>query len=456
MTKYNAIIIPAVIFYGFLFISPAFSNADTDSPTTADTGYSKSELGQPAAQGITVSPQGLTKEVTIQPEPVLKRIDINRIGSAPNYETFEGLRLAKYFTIAQRVEIFQEAKPIDAYIMDAKKIRWQNQNMPWNNPADFRSQIQPIFTRAYGTEVTMSDPKDKEGQIRYTHDYREIYHNQFPVYYSAYDHQVNTNYKHEEWDQNDILFMHAKRIPGIDWTETINFGYRYSTMNAKNDGSTFSYYEIRQTYFTYFSLAPSERCEWFGQIEYFKSHRPKSDFTYNPDHYFYAAELRMKSRDLKTSVIPRISYSLDCYLPFKNKFSKYEMQIRIGHDFTNKLNATDTVKANFAFRDDIDNKAPFYDGIMRPVYDMAGWVGNEMRVQYNFYDKLWFQGGLDISAGTNMSEYDNAAFLTGLEYYAPGLIRLDVGYQGNDYYNLAKDGIGKWLSSVYFRCFLFM
>ena len=250
--------------------------------------------------------------------------------------------------------------------------------------------------------------------------------------------------------------MHAKRIPGIDWTETINFGYRYSTMNAKNDGSTFSYYEIRQTYFTYFSLAPSERCEWFGQIEYFKSHRPKSDFTYNPDHYFYAAELRMKSRDLKTSVIPRISYSLDCYLPFKNKFSKYEMQIRIGHDFTNKLNATDTVKANFAFRDEIDNKAPFYDGIMRPVYDMAGWVGNEMRVQYNFYDKLWFQGGLDISAGTNMSEYDNAAFLTGLEYYAPGLIRLDVGYQGNDYYNLAKDGIGKWLSSVYFRCFLFM
>ena len=103
--------------------------------------------------------------MTIQPEPVLKRIDINRIGSAPNYETFEGLRLAKYFTIAQRVEIFQEAKPIDAYIMDAKKIRWQNQNMPWNNPADFRSQIQPIFTRAYGTEVTMSDPKDKEGQI---------------------------------------------------------------------------------------------------------------------------------------------------------------------------------------------------------------------------------------------------------------------------------------------------
>ena len=309
----------------------------------------------------------------------------------------------------------------------------------------------------------MSDPKNKEGQIRYTHDYRDIYQNQFPIYQknptSSFPYKtgtdipytVNTNYSHEQWDQNEILFMHAKRIPGIEWTETLNFGYRYSTMNAKNDGITDAYYEVRQTYFTYFSLAPSERCEWFGQIEYFKSHRPKSTFTYNPDHYLYAGELRMKSRDLKTSVIPRVSYSIDDYFPFKNQFSKYEFSIRIGQDFTPKLNATDTIKANFAFRDEYDNKAPSYV-LYNPIHEMAGWVGNEARVQYNFYDRLWFQTGLDYAAGTNMCDFDNIGILTGLEYYSPGLIRVDFGYQGNDYYNLGS----KWLTSLYFKVYFFM
>ena len=463
-----------IVFCGLLFANPALcadksdtattdlgtakvsNTADTATSNVTNTGYSESELGQPPAQAITVGPQGVIKETPAIAQPVLKRIDINRIGSAPSYETFEGLRLAKYFTVAQRVEIYQEARPIDAYIMDAKKIRWlypgsvkEPYRQPWNNAADFRSQIKPIFTRAYGTEVTMSDPKNKEGQIRYTLDYRDIYQNQFPIYlHDAKD----VNYKHEQWDQNDILFMHAKRIPGIGWTETLNFGYRYSTMSAKNDQSTHAYYENRHTYLTYFSLAPSERCEWFGQFEYFKSRRVHSDFAYDPDHYFYAAELRMKTKDLKTSVIPRMSYSVDYYYPTTDIFRKYEMQIRIGHDFTPKLNATTTFRTVIDDRDESDNQTPDYDGRgTNPVYDVASWVGVENRLQYQFYDKLWLQTGLDYSVGTNMCDFDNWALMTGLEYYAPGLIRVDVGYNGNDYYN-----IDKWLSSVYFRVFLFM
>ena len=464
-----------IVFCALLFVNPAFcadkpdtttdlgtakisNTGDTATSNVINTGYSESELGQPKAQSIDVTSQGIIKE-TPMAQPVLKRIDINRIGSAPSYETFEGLRLAKYFTVAQRVEIFQEARPIDAYIMDAKKIRWLHWNESWNTAAQFREQIKPIFTRAYGTEVTMSDPKNKEGQIRYTLDYRDIYQNQFPIYqlnpqsdHTDIPYTINVNYKHEQWDQNDILFMHAKRIPGIGWVETINFGYRYSTMNAKNDAATDAYYEIRHTYFTYFSLAPSERCEWFGQFEYYKSNRRESTFSYNPDHYFYAAELRMKTKDLKTSVIPRMSYSVDYYYPFTDIFRKYEMQVRIGHDFTPKLNGTMTFRTVVDDRDESDNQAPsyLYPGV-NPIHDTASWVGVENRLQYRFYDKLWLQTGLDYSAGTNMCDFDNWAMMTGLEYYAPGLIRVDVGYSGNDYYN-----IDKWLSSVYFRVFFFM
>ena len=481
-----------IIFCSLFFVNPAFSvdtpaNTATDttanasavtpasatpnttiSANTAETGYSGSELGQPPAQGVAIIPQGIVKQIPLQPEPVLKRIDINRIGSAPSYETFDGLRFGKYFTIAQSVEIYQQPKPIDAYVMDAKKIPFLMWNYPWKDKSDYRSQIQPIFTRAYSTQITMSDPKNKEGQWRYTHDHRDIYQNQFPIYqenpqtFPPPNHNIpytiNTNYKHEEWDQNEILWMHAKKIPGIEWTETLNFGYRYSTMNAKNDGSTDAYYEVRQTYFSYFSLAPSDRCEFFGQFEYFKSHRPKSDFTYNPDHYLYAGEIRMKTADLKTSVIPRVSWSEDLYYPFKNTFQKYEYSIRIGHDFTPKLNATDTVMYNMAFDDEPDNTAHLYDpSIHNPIHTFSGWVGNQIRTQYNFYDRLWAQSGLDYAAGTNVHYFDNVGFLAGLEYYSPGLIRIDVGYQGNDYYNLSKDGdLGKWLSSIYFKCYFFM
>lgn len=415
---------------------------------------------QPSQQPMPSTPQrptgetldlrtGNIQEGSAIKTPLLKRIDIERIGAAPYYEEYQGLRLAKYFTVAQRVEIFEEPKPIDAHILDAKKIRYVNANQPWDQVSQFRSQASvPIFTRAYGTEITVSDPNDKEGQIRYTHDYREIYGNQFPIYMQ--DNARNVNYKHEQWDQNEILIMHSKKIPGIDWNYTSNFGYRYSTMNAKNDGSTFAYYENRHTYFTYFSLAPTDRIEYFGQMEYFKSHRPNSSFTYNPDHYFWATELRMKSSDFKTSVIPRFSYSIDYYMPFYNRFKKYETQVRFGHDFTEKFKTASTVKYVFAERNDVDNTAPFYNA-PNPINDCAAWTGIENRAQYNVYDRLWLQGGLDFSAGTNMSDFDNYGLLAGLEYYAPGWIRIDFGWRGNHYYNIED-----FLSTLYFKFYLFM
>ena len=84
---------------------------------------------------------------------------------AAAYAEFAGLRFGKYFTIGQRIEIYQEARPIDAYILDAKAIRYLGVNnngrtFEWNDPAEFRSQITPLFTRAYGTQITMDYPDD--------------------------------------------------------------------------------------------------------------------------------------------------------------------------------------------------------------------------------------------------------------------------------------------------------
>ncbi len=201
--------------------------------------------------------KGIQEPVQVKPlvEPILKKMDVSKIGASPYYETYEGLRLLKYFTVAQRVEIYQEARPIDAYILDVFSMRYQNwPHTPWNIDSDYRTQLRPIFTRAYGTEITMSNPKNKEGQIRYTHDYREIYNNYYPKW---------PQIKREMWDQNEVLFMHSKQIDPIGWNYTSNLGYRYSTMSDKEDPTDIynSYYEIRQTYFGSLSLAPNEKLE---------------------------------------------------------------------------------------------------------------------------------------------------------------------------------------------------
>jgi len=75
----------------------------------------------------------------------------------------------------------------------------------------------------------------------------------------------------------------------------------------------------------------------------------------------------------------------------------------------------------------------------------------ENRAQYRIYDKLWVQGGLDLATGINMSDFDNIGWLAGLEYYAPGIIRVDVGWRGNQFYN-----IDDFLSTLYFKCYFFM
>lgn len=406
------------------------------------------------------------------PEPVLKKIDLNRIGAAPSYETFEGQRLGpyfpmKYFTVAQRVEIYQEPKPIDAHILDAMAIRYLNSGtlrqaarggywIHWDKAVEFRSQLAPMFTRAYGTEITMSMPNNKEIMIRYTKDYRDIYNQQTPKYLQPYDVVAappfpyinnNINYDHEQWDQNEILIMHSKFLPCIMWNYTLNVGYRYSTLNAKND---VNYYSNRHTYISSLSLAPRDDLEFFGQFEYFKDKRPRCTFVYSPDHYFYAGEVRMKFDQGRTAFIPRVSYSIDRYMPFYNRFKKWEIQARLGRDFTPKFNATTNARYVLAMRQDVDNTAPSY-AAPNPINQSAAWVGSENRVQYNIFHKFWLQGGVDYSAGLNMCDFDNISYLGGLEFYAPGLLRVDVGWRGNQYYN-----IDDFISSVYFKVYLFM
>ncbi len=416
---------------------------------TMDPETNSVTVSDKAAEGEDIDfVKGADRLVQVKPlvEPVLKKMDVSRIGASPYYETYEGLRLLKYFTVAQRVEIYQEARPIDSYILDAFAIRNTNwPHVPWNINSDYRTQLTPLFTRAYGTEVTFSDPKNKEGQIRYTKDYREIYRNYYPKWPWI---------KKEMWDQNEVLFMHSKQIEPLGWNYTSNLGYRYSTMNDKEDPEDLgnSYHRIRQTYFGSLSLAPNDKLEWFGQAEYFKDKFLNIAWTSHPEHFMGRTELRIKSNDMKTMFVPSISYSKDYFYPFADTYQKYEIQYRVGRDFTKRFSATSTAKYVMGFVDTPDHEN-WPDGVRTksPYKAKAYTLSSENRFSYNVYDRLYLQAGADVSNGLNWSIFDNVAFLGGLEYYAPGMIRIDVGWTGNYYYNVQD-----FMSSVYFKFYLFM
>ena len=381
---------------------------------------------------------------------LLKQADVERIGAQSSYQDFGGLRFAKYFTVGQRVEIQQTAKPIDAYILDAKAIRWLGQGeqiREWNTDAHFRSQIVPLFSRAYGTQITIDNPSDPSGQvaqIRYTLDYRDTYRDYCP----KWPHLIWYN-----WLQNEVMLIHATQIEPIGWYYTLNLGYRYSNIVEKNteNAAAHSGYENRHTYIANLSLAPSERFEWFGQFEYFKSKRPKSTFIYSPDHYYYRTELRFKTEDLKTSIIPSFSYSIDYYYPFRNLFEKYETSLRVGHDFNERLSATTQLDYVLSLRAETDNTAPSYSGTPNAQKDAAAYIGTKNRVSYKFWNQFSLQTGFDFAAGTNMSDFDNWATLLGIEYYKPGILRANFGWQFYDYYNIEDT-----MNTIGFKIFIFM
>ena len=249
------------------------------------------------------------------------------------------------------------------------------------------------------------------------------------------------------------MLIHGTQIPGINWTYTINLGYRYSTIIEKNTDTTPTNagYQNRHTYIVNLAFAPSPQLEWFGQFEYFKSKRPRSTFPYSPDHFYWRTELRLKSPDLKTSFIPSFSYSKDYYWPFRDTFQKYEISARIGHDFSEKLSITSQLDYVLSLRDEPDNNAPDYGTTPRPIKDSAAYMGLDNRISYNIWNNFYLQSGVDFAAGLNMSDFDNWGTLLGIEYYKPGILRANFGWNTNHYYN-----IDDFMNSVEFRVYIFM
>jgi len=324
-TKASCVFVITVIIsslFSFAIISPAFAqtalvrnapeqdapqdilvpDAQQDAPasdapqdTARQPAKEEIDVGQPVEKKIDL-PAVETPEEIYQ----LKKIDPNRIGAESSYTTFGGFRPIDYVMkspalgVGQRVEIYQEPKPVDAYIIMFKEMQhtYNDFHGYWNanaqfEPAAFRSIVQPLFVRAYGTEFTLSDPKesssDIKGQIRYTIDYRDVYREYYPKF---------PDLKVSNWLQNDIMFITAAKIQPINWLYTSNVGYRYSNVDYKSVDPRWNFHsapEWRSTYYINQSLAPNPRFEVFLQGEYFKSNHFNCDWANKPEDQLHRA-----------------------------------------------------------------------------------------------------------------------------------------------------------------------
>lgn len=395
---------------------------------------------------------------------VLKKTDPDRIGAEAAYEDFAGLRFGKYFSVGQRVEIYQEAKPVDALILNMKKSSYFPRRRNIDTPVEYRQFVVPTFTRAYGTQFTLDNPEDPSGQVaqwRYTLDYRDIYKQWYPVYP-----EIDV----ERWIQHEIMMIHGMKIPGIEWNYTLNLGFRFSNIAAEEswgEPGTPGFYHIfnaasaqRYTYIANLALAPNERFEWFGQFEYHRERHPRittalpsisNVWEANYDHFLYRTEFRFKTQDQKTAFTPWFSYSMDKYHHFRDVFEKYEIGAKLGRDFTKKFRASTQIEYIISKRAETDNIAPLYTGVPLPEKHMASYIGSENRAEYNIWNDFWLQGGIDLAFGLNESAYDNWGTFLGLQYYRPGVLRASVGWNMNHYYN-----IDDFLNTVGFRIYIFM
>ncbi|MBU1038237.1 MAG: hypothetical protein KJ994_04220, partial [Candidatus Omnitrophica bacterium] len=130
--------------------------------TSAQNTKEEINVGQPVENKIILPKVEVAEEIY-----QLKKIDPSRIGAESSYTTFGGFRPIEYILkspalgVGQRVEIYAEPKPVDSYIIMAKEMQYvwsdfhgMRQNSVQQTPANYRSIVQSLFVRAYGTEFT--------------------------------------------------------------------------------------------------------------------------------------------------------------------------------------------------------------------------------------------------------------------------------------------------------------
>jgi hypothetical protein len=298
----------------------------------------------------------------------------------------------------------------------------------WDSSAQFRSQITPIFTRAYGIQPELSF-RDDLPDIRYTFDYREILH-QFEKRWEPFGGTV----KDVVQKTHEILLKYTKDF-GPYGIVTLNPGYKRVLLTSGEDPNVD---EHRDEYFLNYSHRLTENLEMFGQVDYYEGKHVRSPFILKPEQWLGRVEARYNIPEHKFNMIYGYSHSLIEFKPEHNNFRKQELYADFGKDITDKLSGS--VRQELILT---KNKEP--DSFI-PFSTEANVWNSEGKISYTLFPNFDTRLGLEHSKGLGFDDFDNASILWENEYYRYGIVRLTAGLRYTNYYNLHED-----LATLFFR-----
>ena len=388
-------------------------------------------------------------------------LEQERPGLSRSYQESDGFRLVRMFDwidgidaidmigIAGRVELVEEPFPLEALILDAKKIeiiktadyetKGVRKGMHWETRDQYRTQILPIYTKSTGIDAYFT--YGNLPKFIFTYDYREIYH------------QYESLFGFKDWDIKtfDFRIEESRKWYPIGYVSIIP-GYKYQIYDSEDaySGAASSANEHRDWYYLDVLWAPSGTLEFYTKIDGFKTSYSDIDYKYSPWHWGLRGEVRKKYLPWRLSAVAGYAHSYDKYSPFENFLRKEEAYIDIGKDFTGRLKGSSRWEWIYAELTEDDNKAPTYD-TFNPYQADAKVLNVKNKLQYEAFKNIFLTGGFDTATGFGFDEFNNFGLYSEIEYYNAGAFRCNFGYKYTYYYNLEDE-----LNTIYFRCFLFM
>lgn len=386
----------------------------------------------PPSEEVTVLPPGEAEvfppeEAQAPPEVEKREIIIEpvRAGFERYYWEGEGFKVTDWLGLAARMEIYEEPNPLDDYILEAKELGRTTKSQR-------AEMIMPLFTRAFAGRVVLA--YKNWPRLDYTFDTREILH-EFEIKYGIKD---------QDWQTHEFALHYTfPRIEPIGIL-TLNPVYKRISLSSKDDVNTA---QDRDEYILNIGWIPIPDLEIFGQVDYYEAKKLNTTWVDKPEQRLYRFELRKNFPQYKLKIVPGYSYSKTEYLPEPDTFTKQEIYLDIGKDFTDRLRGASKLEVILS-----ESDWPGGSSLDPNLLSADAEVFNlENKLSYELFKDFDTSVELNYSHGFDFSAFDNIGLLGEVEFFRPGFLRTSLGCEYINYYNLDED---LWL--LYFKAHLFM
>lgn len=343
-----------------------------------------------------------------------------RAGFDKYYREGSGLKIAKYVGFQSYVELVEVPRPIESLTLDA---RYRN----LTSKEQFESILTPEYTRAYGGHLVF-DYKDWP-RLRTTYDYRTTLH------------QFQAQFGFKDFTEKSASVDLTYPLPRLKYLGQITVNPWYTRKMVVSNGDANSE-EKRNEYIVNMTIAPSETIELFGQIDKYEGKHITTPWISKPKNYIYKTELRLRFPEYKFRLTPGYYSTRTKYYPSTEVYTKQEIFVDAGLDFTPKLRGSMRPEL-FLVR--ADSGAFGKDNVEAQVFNLKN------KVSYELFEDFDVSAGFDFSKGFGLHEFDNYSIIGEVGLFKPGLLRWTLGLRHTEFYDL-----GEPMETVYLRVFAFM